>query len=316
MKLGAAVSLSAALVAALLAFSAMFRRPAPVGLPPSRTQGYVARHPVHACRHAPMVRFGRSWSRGAMPPVSRGTGPVRAERDTKVAKFVWQLIPEDQKVVEEESQVSKALASFPIVGLLMQLATAEGGLDGGSLRFSEFARRILDNVEERFYESVEALRSIRGQEITFSTITYCLWTSAYGAGIMPRQEVMDTCRRLSISRDLEYEMAMYEDARDSLVRRNMQMGVEQDQQATLKDQVELSVDCLARLLQLKQGTDIPEGIQPHIATIVQECYPSAPESMVDEAIQTAAIRTAKPRKPAGKSSETIAAAAEDALESS
>eukprot|EP00470_Lotharella_oceanica_P005060 CAMPEP_0170175842 /NCGR_PEP_ID=MMETSP0040_2-20121228/8842_1 /TAXON_ID=641309 /ORGANISM="Lotharella oceanica, Strain CCMP622" /LENGTH=247 /DNA_ID=CAMNT_0010417965 /DNA_START=196 /DNA_END=939 /DNA_ORIENTATION=- len=245
---------------------------------------------------------------------SRGAGPVWAEREKKIAKFVWQLIPEDERPVEEESGMSKALAGFPIVGLLMQLANAEGGLDGGSLRFSEFARRILDNVDEKFYNSVEALRSTRGQEITFSTITYCLWTSAYGAGIMPRQEVMDTCRRLSISRDLEYEMAMYEDARDSLVRRNMQMGV-QEQQATLKDQVELAVDCLARLLQLKQGTDIPEGMQPHIATIVQECYPSATASMVDEAIQTAAIRTARQRKAASQSSETIAAAAEDALES-
>jgi len=114
----------------------------------------------------------------------RRTLAAFADDPEKIAKFIWQLIPPEERIETEDNRVQKAMANFPIIGLFVQLTNAEGGLDGEALRFSEFARRILDNVSPKFYDSVEALRGLRGTEISFSTCVYSLWTSAYGAGLV------------------------------------------------------------------------------------------------------------------------------------
>jgi len=111
---------------------------------------------------------------------------------------------------------------------------------------------------------------------------------------MKRDDVLDTNRRLAISMDLEYEMAMYDDTRANLIRRLKAAGEGFDQRASLQDQVELSVDSLARLLQIKPGNIVPDAAAEHIAVLVSECYPSASIESVETAVETHPIRTAKP----------------------
>ncbi|GAB5356676.1 hypothetical protein AAMO2058_000310000 [Amorphochlora amoebiformis] len=229
---------------------------------------------------------------------------VKGSFEEKIQKFTWELV--EKPLSEEEASQNKmaqTMAGLPIIGLLMQLTNAEGGLDRNSLRFSEFARRILDNVSPQFYTAVEELRSMRGPEISFSTCVYSLWTAAYGAGLMDRITVLDTNRRLAITMDLEYEMATYEDLRDNLIRRKKSQGVEIEQDATISEQVELSVDALARLVQLRPGEVLPEGVVPLIKTLVSECYPSAFPETISGALESYAFRTSSDVKGRKKSKQ-------------
>ena len=51
----------------------------------------------------------------------------------------------------------------------------------------------------RFEESIDALAELRGREVTFSNTVFCLWASAYGAGVVPRKDILNACIRLRFS---------------------------------------------------------------------------------------------------------------------
>ncbi|CAH9092351.1 unnamed protein product [Cuscuta epithymum] len=114
--------------------------------------------------------------------------------------------------------VKKVVGSLPVIGLIVRIASGEGGVGGDLIDFAEFRRRVgkkcsvSDSIA--FYDFQDR-RGRAGDPLYF---LLCCWLAAVGAGLLKSEEILVGAARLRLSNDIEFEeqtfMAMMSEAKE------------------------------------------------------------------------------------------------------
>ena len=110
--------------------------------------------------------------------------------------------------------VDKVLEGLPIVGVVRALLSPEG-LKTRDVGYQEYSRAVYEAAPKAFSSALMRLRSRRGAARADARfVLFCMWAAANGAALPAlnrlsidmQQEGLIAIRRLSVQRDLEYEV--------------------------------------------------------------------------------------------------------------
>eukprot|EP00793_Prasinoderma_coloniale_P001050 PRCOL_00006041-RA len=117
--------------------------------------------------------------------------------------------------------VDKVLEGLPIVGVVRALLSPEG-LKTRDVGYQEYSRAVYEAAPKAFSSALMRLRSRRGAARADARfVLFCMWAAANGAALPAlnrlsidmQQEGLIAIRRLSVQRDLEYEVEVFEQLR-------------------------------------------------------------------------------------------------------
>lgn len=103
------------------------------------------------------------------------------------------------------SFASKVIGALPVLGLLVRIASDEGGVGGDIIDFAEFRRRVgkkCTPFESRAFYDFQTRHGRAGDPLY---PLMCCWLAAVGAGLLKSEEILEGAARLRISNDIEFE---------------------------------------------------------------------------------------------------------------
>jgi len=217
---------------------------------------------------------------------STSGGMARRGVSVRAVAFEW----ERESEAEEDDIVSavgrKVANDAPLISLLAKLFSPEGvdgKTKGSSYRsYQEFSRKLFEKVTSKFYIATDDLEKQFGSEtMGMKGCIYCLWISIYGAGVIERDELLQSCKRLRLSTDLEYFIELFEQQMQEALKKQQGGPSSSRTTASVTSRIDLAVDCICQMLLAKsQATGLTEDCTNSVLDIVSSCFPGTDESEI------------------------------------
>eukprot|EP00798_Chlamydomonas_sp_ICE-L_P002378 gene2378-8685_t len=214
---------------------------------------------------------------GATPRASRAQ---RVTRPRNVAVLAAEQDSGGDFMNKVKMLAKKLQGALPIVGLVSRLTSPEGGFD--DLSYPEFARSSRETANDTFRFAMADLEVAHGKIASSRWVLLVLWMTKQGVGIIAAKDIINACRRMRVTQDIEIELDRFEGGK-LVAKEKYEMIAYPD--GALIDKVTVAIDALCVLcIGLKDGVTIAESDQPVMIVLVCETFPGATPEMVQRVI--------------------------------
>eukprot|EP00270_Netrium_digitus_P010518 TRINITY_DN326_c0_g1_i1.p1 TRINITY_DN326_c0_g1~~TRINITY_DN326_c0_g1_i1.p1 ORF type:complete len:265 (+),score=61.29 TRINITY_DN326_c0_g1_i1:129-923(+) len=203
--------------------------------------------------------------------------------------------PESNGVVQF---LGKLQASLPVVGLFSRLATDEGGIGLDRLHYGEFCRKVEKRLSPEAQRAFAEFEYQNGKMARKQVVLLWCWVAAVGAGLLRSEDLLLSARRLRVSMDMDYEMALFDTLIDEGLKRRGKSGAQK--QVAMEARVAKAMEAIG-LCCLGSSSSLSPANAALLSQIMMAVFPSVPFDFMND---VAASMSATPDSTSGSAEGT------------